>query len=124
MSSNENLPTLVIGASPKSNRYSNIAIDRLIGYGHTVYALAKRKNNAHGIEIADAPVELENIHTVTIYLRDYRQKDLYDYVLSLKPKRIIFNPGAENKELEDKAKAQGIEVLNACTLVMLSTNQY
>ena len=86
--------------------------------------MAKRKNTAHGIEIADVPVELNDIHTITMYLRDYRQKDIYEYVLSLKPKRIIFNPGAENKELEDKAKAIGIEVINACTLVMLSTNQF
>lgn len=124
MTDKKDLPTLVIGASPKANRYSNIAIVRLLSYGHTVYALAKRKNEAHGIEIADKPVELENIHTVTMYLRDYRQKELHDYILSLKPKRIIFNPGAENIELENLAKAQGIEVNNACTLVMLSTNHY
>ena len=124
MTGKENLTTLVIGASPKAERYSNMAIKRLLEFGHTVYALAKRKNTAHGVEIADVPVELNNIHTVTMYLRDYRQKDIYEYVLSLKPKRIIFNPGAENKELEDKAKAIGIEVINACTLVMLSTNQF
>ncbi|NNC85437.1 MAG: CoA-binding protein [Bacteroidia bacterium] len=117
-------PTLVIGASPKPERYSNMAVESLLKYGHTVYALAKRNNIIYGVDIANEPQALNNIHTVTMYLRDYGQRELQDYILSLHPKRIIFNPGAENSELEGMAKAKGIEVNNACTLVMLSTNHY
>lgn len=116
--------TLVLGASDNPSRYSYLAIQRLRGHGHPVVAIG-RKNT----RVADVPVETEkiafgNIDTVTLYLNALHQQEYYNYILSLKPKRIIFNPGAENDELEALAKKNGIETNEACTLVMLSTNQY
>ena len=76
------------------------------------------------IEIKTEHVPMDDIDTVTLYLNPTNQKPYYDYILSLKPRRIIFNPGAENEELELMAKNNGIKTLEACTLVMLSTSQY
>jgi uncharacterized protein len=116
--------TLVLGASDNPARYSNMAIQRLRQGGHPVKAVGKR----HSI-VADVPIETAtknwmDIHTVTLYLNREHQEQYHDFILSLDPDRIIFNPGAENPELEKLAKAKGIDTMNACTLVMLSTGQY
>lgn len=116
--------TLVLGASGNPSRYSNIAINRLRRHAHPVVAIGKRNGT-----VADVPVEtqtkpIEDLDTITLYLNPTNQKPYYDYIVSLKPKRIIFNPGTENEELEELAHKNGIETLQACTLVMLSTGQY
>lgn len=116
--------TLVLGASDNPSRYSYLAIQRLRKYGHPVVAIGRRASQVADIHIARDTPPLEDIDTVTLYLNPSHQVDFYDYILSLSPKRIIFNPGTENSELESLAAAKGIEVKEACTLVMLSTNQY
>lgn len=116
--------TVVIGASPNPERYSFLAVNRLRAAGHPVIAIGKRA----GV-IGDTPVitehpALENVDTVTLYLNPTRQQEYYDYIFSLRPKRIIFNPGTENTELIKMAAEKGVEAKEACTLVMLSTGQY
>ena len=116
--------TLVLGASANPSRYSYLALQRLRDYGHPVVAIGKRPGSVKDVEIETEKKKFENIDTVTLYLNPARQKEYYDYILSLKPKRIIFNPGAENDELSSLAKENNIQPLEACTLVMLSTDQY
>jgi len=116
--------TLVIGASENTERYSNMAIRRLLKYGHPVVAIGNRKGKVEDVEITTEHPEMHDIDTVTLYLNPTNQKVYYDYILSLKPKRIIFNPGTENDELEMLAKKQGINVMEACTLVLLGTGQF
>ena len=120
----EKKKTLVLGASDNPSRYSFLAVNRLRSYGHPVVAIGKKNSM-----VADVPIEKEkkdwkNVDTVTLYLNPFHQQQYYDYILSLKPKRIIFNPGAENDELADLAVKNGIKPIEACTLVLLSTNQY
>ena len=116
--------TLVLGASENPDRYSNKAILKLLSKGKEVVAIGKIKGNVNGVEINTQQVPSDDIDTVTLYLNPLHQKPYYDYIVSLKPRRIIFNPGAENEELERIAAQNGINVLEACTLVMLSTGQY
>lgn len=116
--------TLVLGASLKPTRYSNLAINRLVSHGHEVAAVGLRKGVVAGVDISTEKEPFENIHTVTLYLNPQRQAAYYDYLLSLKPKRVIFNPGTENPEFYQMLREQQIEVAVACTLVLLSTNQY
>ena len=116
--------TLVLGASENTARYSNMAVKKLAAYGHPVIAIGRRAGNIDGIPISKTPVEENAIDTVTLYLNPGNQEPYYDYILSLNPKRIIFNPGTENSDLERIAKESGIETLEACTLVMLSTGRY
>lgn len=116
--------TLVLGASPNPTRYAHAAVRQLKKYGHEVVAVGRRDGEIDGIVIEKGEPTLENVHTVTLYLNADNQKPYYDYILGLNPKRIIFNPGAENPELSRLAREKGIEVLPACTLVMLSVGNY
>lgn len=116
--------TLVLGASENPARYSNMAIQRLLSNQHPVVAIGNRTGNVNGVDITKETPEFENIDTVTLYLNPTNQQPYYDYILSLKPKRVIFNPGTENDELEAMLRDNGIEAKEACTLVMLSTGQY
>ncbi len=116
--------TLVLGASENPGRYSNMAMLRLQATGHEVVAVGRRAGSVNGIAINDAPAQSDEIDTVTLYLNPDHQKDYYNYVLSLKPRRIIFNPGTENEEFEQLAADNGIKVQEACTLVLLGTGQY
>ncbi len=116
--------TVVIGASPNTSRYSNMAVRKLKKYGHAVEAMGLRSGNIDGVSIQKGQPEIEDAHTITMYVGARNQPPLYDYILSLNPKRVIFNPGAENPELEQKLKSRGVEVLQACTLVMLSTGDF
>ena len=116
--------TVVIGASANPDRYSNMAVRKLKSYGHEVIAVGLREGDIDGIKIhADKPA-IENVDTVTMYVGERNQPPLYDYIFSLHPKRIIFNPGAENPELKEMASEKGIEVTEACTLVMLSIGNF
>lgn len=116
--------TLVLGASPNPSRYSYLAVNKLSRYHHEVVAIGKRKGKAGEIEIDTEQKAIEGLDTITLYLNPQNQKQYYDYIISLKPKRIIFNPGTENPELYKLAGQNNIQVLEACTLVMLSTGQY
>jgi uncharacterized protein len=116
--------TLVLGASDNPNRYSYLAIRRLRAYGHPVVAVGRKQAIVEDVPITKEKNPLTDIDTVTLYLNPTHQKEYYDYIISVKPKRIIFNPGAENNELVKLAKANNIQVLEACTLVMLGTGQY
>lgn len=116
--------TLVIGASENPSRYSNMAMEQLKKYGHYVVALGLRNGKAHGIEIQQGKPHYAEIETITLYINPTNQKAWYDYILQTQPKRIIFNPGTENAELEKLATEKGIETIEGCTLVMLRTNQY
>ena len=116
--------TVVLGASENPNRYSNIAINRLTAYGHPVVAIGRRKGKVNEVDITTEHPEVEDVDTITLYLNPTNQKPYYDYILSLKPRRVIFNPGTENDELERKLVQKGVITQEACTLVMLSTGQY
>ena len=116
--------TLVLGASANPARYSNMAVKKLSAYKHPVIALGNRMGNIGTTTIETEKKRFEEIDTVTLYLNPQNQAEYYDYILSLKPKRIIFNPGSENETFESLAKNNNIEVVEACTLVLLSTGQY
>ena len=90
----------------------------------SVVAIGLKAGEIDGVPIQTGFPEIEEINTVSMYVGAKNQPSFYDYILKLKPSRIIFNPGAENPEFEKKAKEQGIEVVEACTLVMLSTGQF
>lgn len=117
--------TAVLGANPNPGRYSYIATKMLRDYDHDVLPLGRRSGEIEGQEIlTDWPEDAADVNTVTMYMSAKNQEPFYDYVLGLKPERIIFNPGAENRELAALAREKGIETVDACTLVMLRTNQY
>lgn len=119
-----NKTTLVIGASTNPERYSYMAIELLRKYEHTVYALGNKSGMVADVEITSQQSDYKLLNTVTLYVNPEIQKDLYAYILSLHPRRIIFNPGTENEEFSKMATAHGVECVEACTLVLLKTNQY
>jgi len=118
------MKVMVLGASPKEERYSNKAMKMLQAFEHDVVAIGGRENESHGIKIYKGFQAVREVATITMYLGEDRQAEYYGYIIGLAPKRIIFNPGAENAALAELAKAQGIEVVEACTLVMLRTGQF
>lgn len=119
-----NKKTIVLGASSNPSRYSFLAVSRLLSKGHDVIAVGKKKGNINQVEIITNRPEEQDVDTVTLYLNAANQKQYYDYIVSLHPKRLIFNPGAENDELAQLAVKNNIEPIEACTLVLLSTGQY
>jgi len=119
-----NKTTLVLGASTKEDRYSNLAVKSLRKHGHHVVAIGNIVGMINDVAIITQTPLLKEIHTVTLYLNPKNQIEYYIYILSLHPKRLIFNPGTENDELAEMAINSGIEVEEACTLVLLRTNQY
>ncbi|HZK64424.1 MAG TPA: CoA-binding protein [Puia sp.] len=119
-----NKKTVVFGASDNPERYSNMAIKKLRAHGHEVVAIGKRQSVVDGVPVQQVASPVQDVDTVTLYLNPGNQKAYYDYILSLHPKRIIFNPGAENPELEKLASANHIKTQEACTLVLLGTGQY
>jgi len=116
--------TLVIGASLKAERYSNIVIKRLVAKHHEVKAIGLRKGEIAGVKIDTSKLNYTAIDTVTLYLNSTRQAEYYYYIISLNPKRVIFNPGTENMEFVTLLRKHKIEVEIACNLVLLATNQY
>ena len=116
--------TLVIGSSLNESRYSNIAIHKLKANNHFVEAIGLTKGTIADVIVNTEMVMFENIDTITLYLSPLNQKKFYNYVVNLKPSRVIFNPGTENKELENILEQNGIKTEIACTLVLLSINQY
>jgi predicted CoA-binding protein len=116
--------TVVLGASDNPERYSNMAVRKLHEHGHPVIAIGKRKTSINGIPVEDKASFVPDVDTITLYLNPRNQQAYYDYILSLNPKRIIFNPGAENAELEKLAREKHILTQEACTLVLLGTGQF
>jgi uncharacterized protein len=116
--------TLIIGASTNPERYANKAAKRLVQHGHEIVQIGLKNGEVAGQIIQTGKPELTDIDTVTLYIGPHNQPDWYNYVVNLKPKRVIFNPGAENPEFELLLKKNGIEPVQACTLVMLSIGNY
>lgn len=116
--------TLVIGASENPARYSFLAIKSLRRYGHPVIGIGSRAGKVADVSFSKERPEEKDVDTITLYLNAKRQEEYYDYMISLRPRRIIFNPGAENEVLKKIAEDNGILVMEACTLVLLSTGAY
>lgn len=116
---------VVIGATPNSDRYGYIAVERLLKNNFPVVPVGIKKGNINGLEIQNGTPEVKDVHTVTLYINPEIQKNYYHYILDeLQPRRIIFNPGTENIELEEMAEKKGIETLEACTLTLLSIGAF
>ncbi len=115
---------LVLGASHKKERYSNMAVRMLLDYHHQVFARGNKSGFIESAEVVTENKPFDDIDTITLYLNPTNQKVFYEYILSLKPKRVIFNPGTENKELQKHLSENGILFEEACTLVLLRTNQF
>jgi len=116
--------TLIIGASNNPERYAYKAADRLLNHGHEIEMLGLRNDTVFGKTIDTDRKQYQGIDTVTLYIGPQRQPDYYEYILSLQPKRVIFNPGTENEEFEDLLTKNNIFAEEACTLVLLGTGQY
>src|ERR1700761_5844258 len=119
-----NKKTLILGATPNEGRYANLAANRLVRSGHEIVNVGLRDGMAAGVPIEKPETIHNDIDTITLYVGPTHQEELYDYILTTHPKRIIFNPGTENSELKRKANEKGIETEYACTLVLLSIGQY
>ena len=116
--------TIVLGATPDSSRYAYLASNKLVRFGHEIINVGIKKGEVAGVPIEKPEYIHSDIDTITLYVGSRNQESLYDYILNTKPKRIIFNPGTENPELENLAEQKGIETVLGCTLVMLSTGEY
>lgn len=123
---NDKKKTVIIGASSDPSRYAFLAAQMLRQYGHPFVPLSIHEGEVLGEKVqalADKPM-LEDVHTITMYINSSHQKEWEDYLVSLQPKRIVFNPGAENQPFIARLKELGVEAVTACTLVMLRTGQY
>lgn len=116
--------TLILGATPNPDRYAYLAAHALVEKGHPIVNLGIKKGEVAGEPILHDRPALADIDTVTMYVGPQRQPEWYDYLISLHPQRIIFNPGTENPEFYALAEAQGIACEEACTLVLLRSGQY
>lgn len=116
--------TLIIGASTNPDRYSNMAIRSLRMKKIEVVALAKRPGLVDDVRFETNTLDISDIHTVSLYVGPVRQTEYYEFLIQLKPERVLFNPGTENSELENLLEKNGIYSTRACTLVLLSTNQF
>lgn len=116
--------TLIIGASPDPSRYAYKAAHMLIGRGHQIVNIGIKKGEVAGIQIEKPDAIYKDIDTITLYIGAAIQPQYYNYIVSTKPRRVIFNPGTENIELQTLLDENNIEYTEACTLVLLSTGQY
>jgi predicted CoA-binding protein len=116
--------TLILGATTNPERYAYKAANMLVRYGHEIVPVGVKKGEVAGQTIQGGQPLVENLDTITLYLNPDNQRPLYSYILKLNPKRVIFNPGTENDELAELLEKQGVETTEACTLVLLTTNQY
>ena len=119
-----NKRTIVLGASPNPSRYAYMAVERLHRAGHEVYPVGIREGMIGEISIDTGKPSLSDIDTISLYLGPDKQKEWYPYILSVQPHRLLFNPGTENPELQALADQHGIATQEACTLVLLQTDQY
>ena len=116
--------TMIIGATNNPGRYASLAAHRLTAHGHDIVNVGIKTGEVAGVPIERAGAIHPDIDTITLYVGPQHQNEYFDYIIKTKPKRIIFNPGTENEELENLAEENGIETMDACTLVLLSTGQY
>jgi len=116
--------TLILGASLNPNTYSNRAIRKLMAHGFAVIGIGIREGTVEGAPVGTEQIPIKELHTISLYLNPANQVFYYDYILALRPQRVIFNPGTENKALEESLKAHGISYERACTLVLLSLDAY
>jgi predicted CoA-binding protein len=118
--------TVIIGASPNPSRYAYLAADMLTQYGHEIVPVGIKKGEVSGKQILDLRQKppVKDVDTVTMYIGPRNQPEWYDYIVGLKPRRVIFNPGSENDELIKKLEEAGAEVVEGCTLVMLRSRQF
>ena len=114
---------LVLGASPNPVRHSNKAVKSLIRHNMEVVPIGFRKGKVSGIAILTGQPEIEGVETILLYVGAKRQKDFYDYIINLRPKKLVFNPGTENNELKDLAENNNIKTIDGCALVMISAGQ-
>jgi uncharacterized protein len=118
------MKTLIIGATTNKERYAYKAIDSLIAKSHQVVAIGSKKGMALDVIIETEKLPFHAIDTVSLYVNPKAQKEYYDYIVSLEPRRVIFNPGTENVEFYEILKKNNIAFEESCTLVLLATNQY
>ena len=116
--------TVVIGASENPERYSNRVTRMLHQQKIPVVAIGLKEGEIDGVKIQKGFPKIEEVDTITLYVGPAHQPQYYDYIIGLRPERIIFNPGTENSEFEEKVRRAGIEVLEACTLTMLTVGTY
>lgn len=119
-----NKKTLILGASTNPARYSYAVAEKLTRAGHDIVLVGNKKGEVAGVEIQQDTERITNIDTVTMYLGQKNQLPYEDFLIKLKPKRIIFNPGAENPKLMERLKNEGVDAFEACNLVMLGTGQF
>ena len=115
---------MIIGASDKPDRYAYKAAHQLVNHNHELILIGNRIAEVAGIKIQTEKLLQENIDTVTLYIGPQHQEAYFNYILSLNPKRVIFNPGTENEDFAQLLESKGIEATEACTLVLLATNQF
>ena len=118
------MKTVVLGATDNPSRYAYLALHKLLRYGHEVVPVSLKKGEVAGMPILSKDDAVGEVDTVTLYVGTNNLSYWYDYIINLKPRRIIFNPGTENQELENLAREKGIQTVHNCTLVMLSVGSY
>ncbi|MFK5958118.1 MAG: CoA-binding protein [Lutibacter sp.] len=116
--------TIVLGASTNPNRYSYLAIQRLVDSKHIVSAIGRKEGEVEGVKIYKEKILFKNIDTISIYLNAKNQEEYYKYIIELNPKRVLFNPGTENPFFEQLLTKNNITFERACTLVLLSIGEY
>lgn len=126
MEMNKTKKTVIIGATTNPARYAYVAAGMLTEYKHEIIPIGIKKGEVYGTSILDVYQRppIFDVDTVTLYISPQHQPEHYDYIMSLKPKRVIFNPGTENPEFEKMVEESGAEALEACTLVLLRSGQY
>ena len=116
--------TLVLGASTNNSRFSYKCVKSLLRHEHEVVAVGLRKGKIADLKIRKGQPHIEDVHTIILYIGPKSQVDYYDYILGLKPRRIIFNPGTYNKELIDLAQENDIDTVVDCSLIMLNSGTF
>ncbi len=116
--------TVILGASINPIRFSNKAVKSLIRHGYPVIPIGNREGKIKGNKILTGKPKLKDIHTISLYLNPKNQEEYYDYIMDIKPQRLIFNPGTENQELIELATQNNIEVNIACTLIMINNHKF
>ncbi|WP_140937318.1 CoA-binding protein [Sphingobacterium lumbrici] len=116
--------TLILGATTNTTRYSYLVANKLVRKGHSIVNVGRKVGEVAGVTIEPAETIHTDIDTITMYVGPQNQAPYYDYILQTNPKRVIFNPGSENPDLQQKLEQAGIEIIEGCTLVMLNTGQF
>lgn len=120
----DSMRVAILGASNKKERYSYKVLKQLISFGYQPLLVSPTGGKIEGLEVFKSLDKLKDVHTLTVYVNPVISSSLASQIIKLNPKRVIFNPGAENRELSDELMQNKITVENACTLVLLSTGQF